>query len=82
MQRAGTSKSEQSKQSRREKMIRKAKVFRIVSAEMRSTANPRMTENALIVIPLPVVLRVFFMASVIVMGCLSSVFNLQKRWMV
>jgi len=58
LQRAGISNKAHSRQRRSENMIRKANVFRIVRAETKRTANPRITETALIVIPLPVVLSV------------------------
>jgi len=58
----GTRMSAQSRHSRIEKMIRNAKVLRIINPEKNSTANPRMTEKPLMAIPLPVVVSVFLIA--------------------
>jgi hypothetical protein len=56
---AGTRINAHSKHKKSEKMIRKAKVFKIIIPEKNSTAKPMITEKAFIAIPLPVVTSVF-----------------------
>lgn len=56
---AGIRISAQSRHSSNEKMIRNAKVFRIIIPEKNSTAKPTITEIAFMAIPLPVVVSVF-----------------------
>jgi uncharacterized membrane protein len=55
---AGISINAHSRHKRIEKMIKKAKLFRITSPEKKSTANPTITEKAFIATPRPVVIRV------------------------
>lgn len=49
--------------------MRKPKAFRIVRPEMKRTAKPIITENALIEMPLPVDLKVYEIASAQSLPC-------------
>jgi len=60
----------------------KANIFRKGNAEKNSTEKPTITEKALMMMPLPVVVSVVFIASGKVFPSPVSVLSLQNRWMV
>ena len=62
----------QRKETNTEKMIRKAKCLMVRNEEIKSTVKPMITEKALMVIPLPVVVMVVVIAFLYVFPCLSS----------